>query len=163
MGLMVTIDSIGSIADSTAAALAHGCNTRGVMGVGAALAIRTRYSERMFLDYVQRCREGTFRPGDVYAYEEPGQPVLYNLGIQPRPGKHARLEWVDQCLSVLASDVVSRRLPSLSITPLGSVHGGLDRPLVVERIAAVFGALDVDVTIHTHPEQYRPASQPNSR
>ena len=36
-------------------AIAHGCNTKGVMGKGAAFAMKHMYDVSMYIEYIERC------------------------------------------------------------------------------------------------------------
>jgi hypothetical protein len=152
---MILIEPDKSIIETADQAIAHGCNTRGIMGVGAALAMKRFYSSGMYVDYERRCYEHRFKPGDIYRYDEPGKPILFNLAVQSKPGKHAKIQYLDACLDKLAGSVLEAQVSSLSMTPPGGVHGGLDKELVIRHIRSRFEKMDLAVTIYTHEEQFR--------
>jgi hypothetical protein len=59
-------------------ALAYGCNCAGAMGAGIAVEFRRRWPA-MFEGYWRRCRSGSFRLGDAFAWDA-GEVVVYDLG-----------------------------------------------------------------------------------
>lgn len=50
-------------------AFAQGCNCAGAMGKGIAVGFKLRYP-KMFAEYRQKCREGTFLLGDVMVWSD---------------------------------------------------------------------------------------------
>ncbi|MGM5487638.1 MAG: macro domain-containing protein [Nanobdellota archaeon] len=141
------------VVDSTAEAIAHGCNCKGIMGKGAALGIRRFYDDTMYREYLKRCELGLFTPGTLYSYREPDKPILYNLAIQNNPGKKAKLVHVQSCLEKLVEDLENHDIHTLGITPLGAHNGGLSQADVINCIRERFSGTSVDVTIYTASDQ----------
>ncbi|MFP4423742.1 MAG: hypothetical protein ACLFP2_00765 [Candidatus Woesearchaeota archaeon] len=139
------------IVETDAEAIAHGCNAKGVMGKGAAFGISRFYSIDMYLDYKNKCELGFFKPGGVYSYEESGKPILYNLGIQNKPGKNAKMHHISGCLEKLAKNMEEKGISFLAITPLGCHNGGLNMEEVLDSIG--YHLSGFDVTVYTAKDQ----------
>lgn len=139
------------IVETNAEAIAHGCNAKGIMGKGAAFGISRFYDIDMFLDYRNKCESGFFRPGRIYSYEEPGKPILYNLAIQNKPGRNAKMHHVSSCLEKLAREMSDRGISSLAITPLGCHNGGLNMEEILDSIGNHLSGFDV--TVYTAKDQ----------
>ncbi len=71
--------------------LAHGCNTRGVMGAGVARLVATEYPLAES-HYRKACHNNTFRLGSAQGVGVAGtgrHDTVFNLGTQEDPGPHA--------------------------------------------------------------------------
>jgi O-acetyl-ADP-ribose deacetylase (regulator of RNase III) len=66
-----------------AQAFVHGCNCQGSMGAGIAVGFRKRYPE-MYTQYRAMCKAEPrqFNLGDVFLWQEEGQPAVFNLSTQ---------------------------------------------------------------------------------
>lgn len=106
-------------------ALAHGCNCSGSMAGGIAVSFRA-LDERMYEEYAQRCREGTFRLGDVLPWELDDGRVVYNLATQQRPGRDARLDAIATSVAAMLLDAEPRGLARVGVPRLGAGIGGLE-------------------------------------
>lgn len=152
--LMAIIYNYGDlITTSKDDAIAHGCNTMGVMGVGAALALKNFYDAPMYADYVHRSKNGLFLPGDILKYQEDNKPILYNLGIQTKPGKFAKIDYIKKSLYNLIEQANKDKITSLSITPLGTVNGGLNIDEVIDTMTNSLQDANFDITIYHRKDQ----------
>lgn len=156
MTMRLIVNETDSIYVAQDEAIAHGCNTRGIMGAGAAYALKERYGLDMFQAYRDACELETFQLGDVMIYRFPQDPsTLYNLAIQTKPGKHAKITHVQSTLARLREMLLKEQVKSLAITPLGTRNGGLNYDEVVSEIEKTFVDTDITVTVYARKHQER--------
>ena len=114
----------GNLFDGKDEAIAHGCNTIGVMGAGIAKQFRLRYPE-MFRVYHTTCVEKMFQPGDaIKTFCLAEKRVIYCLATQNQLGAFAKLEWIEKSLRKVLSE--SSPPKTLGIPMIGAGIGGLD-------------------------------------
>jgi len=139
----------GSFLEAGADAVAHGCNCKGVMGAGAAKAIRAKFPE-VFPEYKQKCRAGSFRPQDVMVVDTSDGRVAFNMATQDaygRTGVHASVNNIKECLIKVREEMEARGLRSLALPPIGCALGGLSKDDVYPAIDEVFKNSDIVATI----------------
>jgi O-acetyl-ADP-ribose deacetylase (regulator of RNase III) len=117
----------GDLFDSELPALAHGCNTVGAMGSGIAREFRRRWPA-MYDDYRARCLAGTFKLGDVLPWwEDPTQPLVFNLATQPRPGRTASLGAIRAAVKeMLGIAELFAHVEAVGMPQIGCGLGGLE-------------------------------------
>ena len=120
----------GDVFETDAPVIAHGCNTRGLMGAGIAREMRDRFPS-MYKDYKRRCARNEFKPGDAYIFYNETGPHIMNLATQADKG--AEYEFVKQALSNLHTVLEEERIPSVAMPRIASGLGGLE-PSEVERL-----------------------------
>ena len=114
-------------------ALAHGCNCAGAMGKGIAVEFRARFPQ-MYEEYKRRCKEGRFRPGDVFEWAE-GAMTVYNLGTQATWRTKAKLGDVETALRTMVELASIRRVKRIGLPRIGAGLGGLDWSFVRDFIS----------------------------
>jgi len=118
------------------------------MGKGLALDFRKAYPD-MFEDYVRRCDARLVKPGHPYVYELPGGRAVCNFPTKQHWRGNSRLEWIEDGLVRLRTQLDDWGVRSLALPPLGCGYGGLDWQdveLVIRRhLADVPIAVDVFV------------------
>jgi O-acetyl-ADP-ribose deacetylase (regulator of RNase III) len=116
------IEVYGNIFDLHKGVIAHGVNTQGVAGAGIAKAIRERLPDA-FAPYFTECaRQPRRSPGWAVWGEQSGVRV-WHLASQDRPGKRARVEWIEEAVATMLGSEPSREI---FIPKLGCGIGGLD-------------------------------------
>ena len=119
----------GDLFASGASGLAHGCNCRGVMGAGIARSFRDRWPV-MYAEYRERCQDGRFILGEVFAYETGDWPtnglVIFNLATQLDPGPHANLYAIEQSVTTMLALARERVVEEVALPRIGAGIGGLD-------------------------------------
>lgn len=113
----------GDLFDAPEPALAHGCNTQGLMGAGIAKVFANKYPE-MYRHYVGLCAMRLFSVGSVLTWHAPDR-IVFNLGTQINPGADARLFAIHIALSNMAGLAVDMELSSVGIPMIGCGIGGL--------------------------------------
>jgi O-acetyl-ADP-ribose deacetylase (regulator of RNase III) len=111
-----------------ARAIAHGCNTEGVMGAGIAAELRAKYPW-MFEAYRRACRDGEFKLGSCLTCESGGDITIFCLATQrlPRgPQPRASLKAVEDALWNMRSEMERLGIESVAMPPIGCGLGGLD-------------------------------------
>lgn len=103
-------------ADTTADAIAHGCNCRGVMGAGVAAQIRRLYPDA-YEAYRSACEAGSFSLGSA---QRVGR--VWNLATQFDPGPFARLDAIDSAVRAM---VAEQGTGVVAMPRIGAGIGGL--------------------------------------
>lgn len=111
-------------------AIAHGCNTLGVMGAGIAKYFKELFPE-MYVSYQNKCKNKEFLPGGSFIWKNPTKEgdhanrFVVNLATQDRPGPFARLEWIEEslCDSLKKLDM---EVKAIAMPKIGCGLGGLD-------------------------------------
>lgn len=134
----------GNLLDSEAEALVNAVNTVGVMGKGIALQFRHRFPE-MFRAYQEACKDGRVGPGKMDVFDR-GNALIRARWIVNFPTKrhwreNSREADIVSGLLDLVRVVQSLGIQSIAIPPLGCGLGGLDWPIVRERIESAFSSL----------------------
>ena len=129
------IEITGDLFTSTAPALAQGVNVDGFMGSGIAPIFKRLYPD-MYVEYRALCLAGELLPGGFHHWH--GPITIYNLTSQDRPGRNARLEWLESSLSAALADADDRGYNRIAMPLIGCGIGGLNwsdvRP-VIQRLA----------------------------
>lgn len=135
--------------DSELPALAHGCNCVGSMGRGIAVEFRRRWPA-MYDAYRIECKQGRFKPGDVFVWTS-GNKTILNLATQPVPGPSARLDYIEASLRKAIGIAESRGIAVIGMPRIGAGYGGLDWPDVKRVITAIGAATPVVLAVYERP------------
>ena len=130
-------------------ALAHGCNCAGSMGKGIAAEFRRRWPD-MYEAYRARCKEGRFRPGDVFTWDADGK-TIFNLATQRSPRPSARLEYIDDSLRKAITIAEARRIRTVGMPRMGAGLGGLNWSDVKGVIEAIAGDTPIALVVYERP------------
>ena len=127
---MTIVYKTGDLMEADETAIAHGCNTQGMMGAGVARLVRNCYPS-VFYSYRDACASGAFRVGTAQAvWADPQQDIgdclVYNLGTQRLPGADATAWGVFLSFANLAEDARVRGIDTVAIPRIGAGIGGLN-------------------------------------
>ena len=136
-------------ADKQLPSLAHGCNCAGSMGRGIAVEFRRRWPA-MYDAYRKECKDGRFRPGDVFVWAAADQ-TIFNLATQPLPRPPARLEYVEASLRKAVRIAEERRIPLIGMPRIGAGYGGLEWPDVKAIIESIAVETPVVLAVYERP------------
>ena len=131
---------------------AHGCNCAGAMGRGIAAQFKERYPA-MYKEYYRLCKEGKFRPGDVYDYDY-GNGHIYNLGTQETWQTKAKLEYIADALEKMLTLAEKDQVSAIALPAIGAGLGGLkweDVKVTIKDVARYHPSVDLFVV-----ESYKP-------
>jgi O-acetyl-ADP-ribose deacetylase (regulator of RNase III) len=120
---MAVFENTGSLFDADTPALLQGVNIKGLMGAGIAVGFRERWP-LMYEKYKELCAAGELQPGGLFVWDG-GDQVVYNAASQDLPGKHARLEWLEESVAAALADAAERGFPELSMPRVGCGIAGL--------------------------------------
>lgn len=138
----------GDLMEATETAIAHGCNTQGVMGAGVARLVRDWHPD-VYDAYRTACQSGEFRVGTAQAvWADPRNGpdrLVYNLGTQRHPGANATYWGVFLSFANMAEDAHVRGIKEIACPRIAAGIGGMKWPDVFE---AIEEALDRS----THPD-----------
>jgi O-acetyl-ADP-ribose deacetylase (regulator of RNase III) len=140
----------GDLLTSGLSALAHGCNCQGAMGAGIARGFRDRWPD-MYASYRELCTRGTYRPGDVFTWEDLGTgQVIYCLATQRRTGPAAE-PWavtaaVAQMIKIAHYD---QGIREIGLPLIGCGIGGLT-PEMLSMCLAPFGSAPVTLIVYRY-------------
>lgn len=133
---MPTIFTKGDIFDTDGLrAYANGCDCAGGMDAGVAVAFKKKWP-KMFEEYYDRCKDGRFRLGDVFAWSE-GDEVVYTLGIQEQSAKRAKVPALTKSLKAMTELALAAKIDRVGIARIGAGQGGLDWPRVKKILSEV--------------------------
>jgi O-acetyl-ADP-ribose deacetylase (regulator of RNase III) len=134
-----------------AAAFAHGCNCKGVMGSGIAVQVKKRYPA-LFEEYRALClaTPRAFNPGDAWLWLADDAPDVFNLATQDgyvgfRP---AKLEYVRAALVNMRERAGEAEITSIAMPAIGAGLGGLRWRDVRSEIDAAFGDWEGTLTVY---------------
>ena len=137
--------------------MAHGCNCAGSMGKGIAVEFKARWPA-MFERYWELCRDGRFKPGDVFHWQEGGVTV-FNLGTQKHWRTKASLKAIDAALETMITMAEARGIDTIILPRIGGGlgKGSWDRikQILIERGSATAVTLVVC-------ENFRPGVAPSA-
>jgi O-acetyl-ADP-ribose deacetylase (regulator of RNase III) len=142
----------GNLFDQNLHALAHGCNTAGVMGAGIALEFRKRYPP-MYEIYRAMCGTGDFRLGTAFAWTEEldMRPLIFCMATQPTPGPTASLDAIRTSLTQVLTECEALGVTEVGMPRIGAGLGGLDWADVSKVVTEVAHDSPVDVVVVTLP------------
>ena len=136
----------GDIFKTEAPVIAHGCNTRGLMGAGIAREMRDRFPS-MYKDYKRRCSRNEFKPGDAYIFCNETGPHIMNLATQADEG--AKYEYVIRALSNMHAVLEEERIRSVAMPRIASGLGGLEPSEIERLIEDEFKDSMIEVIVYT--------------
>lgn len=145
-----------------AEALVNSVNTVGVMGKGVALQFKKKFPGN-FKEYERACKRGEVEVGKMFTVEldsltNPG--YIINFPTKEHWRGRSRLEYLEQGLDALVSEIQRLNLGSIAIPPLGCGNGGLSwerevRPLVEAALARV---PEVQAYVYEPSEEAKPTA-----
>lgn len=143
------IHKTGDLFSTTAGAIGHGVNTKGVMGAGIALQFRKKFPA-MFELYRDWCQEGDIEPADsMIWYDEPSNLLVCNIASQDLPGPHAKMEWLIPAVRVTLEHLEKLNIKTLALPRIGSGLGGLDETEVEAALTKLAESSTVDIELWT--------------
>lgn len=144
-------EHVGDIFTSTADAIGHGVNSRGVMGAGIAKAVRAKMPDRYFGDYKNLCTiydmSGEFNVG---VDDETGLTII-NLYTQVMPGANAEYRLLVSSMAkfIMENDSVlndqDNYFESIALPRIGCGIGGLDWKYVKPILQGFSEFIDIEV------------------
>ena len=148
---------VGDLFEYEGEAIAHGCNTKGLMGAGIAKIVAERYPEvhRFYVKscgpYVPAC--DLFVPGDAQVILVDAQDrFVVNLATQDHPGAHATYWWVMLSMANMFERLRLLEIDAVAIPRIGCGIGGLKWHGVEEVIKVAQAHVPgVKVVVYTHP------------
>jgi O-acetyl-ADP-ribose deacetylase (regulator of RNase III) len=99
----------------------------------------------MYQEYRRRCRQGSFRLGDVFVWDREPDLMVYNLATQPVPRPSATLAAIDTAVRAALVDAEDRGLARLGVPRIGAGLGGLAWPEVAEVLRGAGGDSTVEL------------------
>lgn len=147
---------------SSAEALVNSVNTVGVMGKGVALQFKKKFPAN-FKEYERACKRGEVEVGKMFTVEVDSLTnprYIINFPTKKHWRGRSRLEYVEQGLDALVSEIRRLNLRSIAIPPLGCGNGGLSwerevRPLVEAALARV---PEVEAYVYEPSEEAKPVT-----
>jgi len=126
---------------SGAEALVNTVNTVGVMGKGIALQFKELFPNNNKA-YIDACKRKELEPGKLLAVWDEnmhlGKKLIINFPTKIHWRNPSKYEYIEKGLDALRELLLSRKITSVAIPPLGSGNGGLDwqkvRPMIEESL-----------------------------
>jgi O-acetyl-ADP-ribose deacetylase (regulator of RNase III) len=141
----------GNLFTSDAEAVVNTVNCVGIMGRGIALQCKNQFPDN-FKAYEAACKHGEVVPGKMFVFKT-GSLVNPKYIINFPTKRHwrgaSRIEDIESGLVDLKKTIISEKINSIAIPPLGSGLGGLDWNIVRSKIETTLGGLkDVEICIY---------------
>lgn len=138
----------GDIFTTTMPAIAHGVNTKGVMGGGIAAFIAQRFPA-VLLPYKAACKDKSLITGGFQAVKVAENPDFFilNLASQDKLGRHARMEWLEESMEKAVAYANDNKLDGFAIPRIGAGIGGLDWESEVKPYLEAVGSREDGFTI----------------
>lgn len=144
------VHKVGDIFTTTMPAIGHGVNTYAMMGAGIAAIIAKKFPA-VLEPYKKACWSKELVPGGFQAVkvEEGPDFYIFNLASQQKPGRDARVEWIESSMEEAINYAKENGLVGFALPRIGSKIGGLDwhtevKP-AVERIASREESLTIEL------------------
>lgn len=133
----------GNILEADVEALINTVNCVGVMGKGIALQFKQAFREN-FQAYANACRKGEVKPGLMFTFPT-GRMInpkyIINFPTKWHWKEKSKLEYIEQGLNALVTEVRRLGIKTIAIPPLGCGYGGLKWPEVCNLIETAFNQL----------------------
>ncbi|MBO6239493.1 MAG: macro domain-containing protein [Butyrivibrio sp.] len=136
----------GDIFESNAKCLVNTVNCEGFMGKGIAYQFKLRFPDNNKA-YIEACDRKTLRPGTVLTYLEKGL-LIVNFPTKDKWREPSRMEYIDEGLQALKSEIIKNNIKDIAIPPLGCGNGGLKWNDVKVRIEEALKDLDCNVYVY---------------
>jgi O-acetyl-ADP-ribose deacetylase (regulator of RNase III) len=150
----------GDILKANAEALVNTVNCVGVMGRGIALQFKERFPAN-FKAYAAACERKEVKPGRMFVFETGTMMdprFIINFPTKRHWRGKSRIEDIESGLVALRDEILTRRIRSIAVPPLGAGLGGLDWRDVRKRIENSLADLtDVEVVV------FEPKGAPTER
>lgn len=145
----------GNILESDAQALVNTVNTVGVMGKGLALQFKEAYPENYKL-YRAACKRGEVVTGKMFVTGEnsllSGNRLIVNFPTKTDWRKPSEYIYIEEGLKSLKQTIISYRLTSIAVPPLGTRNGGLKWERVKAMIIKELEDVDCNIIIYLPSE-----------
>lgn len=113
----------GNLFSTKASTLVNTVNCAGVMGKGIALEFRRRYPE-MYSQYVDDCKAGKLKPGNIYPYPVSSTLIL-NFTVKNHWRYPSRIVWIESCLRSFSETYKQMGITSVAFPWMGANSGGI--------------------------------------
>ncbi|PLK22449.1 Appr-1-p processing protein [Porphyrobacter sp. TH134] len=126
----------GNLLEADAEALVNTVNTVGVMGKGIALMFKEMFPSN-FNAYAAACKAQEVEVGHMFVTERReliGPKWIINFPTKKHWRHPSKLAWIEEGLLDLKRVIVEHDIRSIALPPLGSGNGGLEWPIVRDRI-----------------------------
>jgi O-acetyl-ADP-ribose deacetylase (regulator of RNase III) len=145
---MTIIYKSGDMFSEPVQAVVNTVNCVGVMGKGVALEFKKRWPAN-FKAYKKICDAKELSPGQMFVFEtnelfsSEGPRFLVNFPTKAHWRSKSKLSYVEDGLDALTEAIMSKKIESIAIPPLGCGNGGLDwaevRPLIEAKLGRLSG------------------------
>lgn len=148
----------GNLLESDAEALVNTVNTVGVMGKGVALMFKEAFPEN-FSAYAIACEARELSVGKMFVTHRDsfiGPKWIINFPTKAHWRYPSKIEWIKQGLDDLGNVIVSNKIRSVALPPLGAGNGRLEwsdvRQLIVEKLGDLS---EVRVIVYEPTREYQ--------
>ncbi len=124
-------------------AIVNTVNCVGVMGKGIALQFKKKWPTN-FKAYAEACKAGLVKPGHMFIYHAGALATpkyIINFPTKDHWRGKSRIEFIQDGLVDLVTQIKAYRITSIAIPPLGCGNGGLDwqqvKPLIEQAFTAI--------------------------
>jgi O-acetyl-ADP-ribose deacetylase (regulator of RNase III) len=125
----------GDLFRAGTSALVNPVNCEGVMGAGLAKVFKERFPLSSAA-YMEHCREGLLRPGQIFITEPEGDPpqTIVHFATKDKWRHPSQLDWIDFGLRLMIVHLHMKKIRDVALPALGCGLGELRWPVVKELI-----------------------------
>lgn len=138
----------GNIFTSNAQTIVNTVNCVGVMGAGLAFECRLRFPD-MYEKYVDICRAGQLKPGQLLLHKAPGRWVL-NFPTKVDWKRPSQDRYLHLGLEKFVETYEPKGIESIAFPLLGADRGGLGRDKSAEILEQHLSNLELPVEVYTY-------------
>lgn len=141
----------GNLLASSDGVMVNTVNTVGVMGKGIALQFKDEFPHN-YAVYVDACRKSELYPGTLLIVKDQssryGEKIIVNFPTKVHWRDPSKYEYIQRGLVALREFIISNKVESISIPPLGCGNGGLDWSKVKPMITEMLSGLDTVIHLY---------------
>ena len=126
----------GNILKNDAEALVNTVNCVGIMGKGIALQFKQAFPEN-YESYLKVCKQKKLLPGKVFVFKRGSfvnPKYIINFPTKGHWKEKSKIEYIEEGLKSLVSEIVRLGIKSVAIPPLGCGMGGLSWEVVKSKM-----------------------------
>ncbi len=127
----------GNMLEADVEALVKTVNCVGIMGKGITLQFKQAFRDN-FHAYANACRKGEVKPGHMFIFPTNrmfNPKYIINFPTKRHWKEKSKLEYIQQGLNALVTEVRRLGITAIAIPPLGCGYGGLKWPSKSRRLA----------------------------
>jgi O-acetyl-ADP-ribose deacetylase (regulator of RNase III) len=132
-------------------ALAFGCHPEGEMNTELTIKLRTKYPD-LYAEYLRRCEDNAFKPGEIIAWEARDGMRIYMLGTQKdKYMSMASGKQIERAFRAMREGMEEAEVTKIIMPPVGSGLGALQWHRARRNLERVFKDWKGEILVYMKP------------